>query len=63
MDEFIRSIVRDPESGKLNKKAQPIIVQHGIIRQIIMLGDTQQLTSDIGASYNVHRKFYLIFFY
>ena len=56
MDDFIRSIVRDPFSGKKNKMGSDILVQHGVVRQIIQLGDTQQLVSDIHASYNATRK-------
>lgn len=42
INDFIRSIVRDNIMGK----------KIGMVNQIIILGDTQQLFSDIRASYN-----------
>ncbi len=60
MDEFVRSVIRDPLTGKKNKKSgKAIEAQCGIVHQIIMLGDSQQLESDIRASYNVQRMFFL----
>lgn len=58
IDEFLRCIVRDVHTGKKNKKNQPILAQHGIVQQILMVGDPMQLITDITASYNVQRNFF-----
>lgn len=60
IDEFMRCIIRDPFTGKHNKRGKQIMCRFGIITQIMMLGDPQQLVTDISASYNVQRKFYFL---
>lgn len=59
IDEFIRCVVRSPYTGRKNKRGVPILAQHGILYQILMIGDPMQLSTDVAASYNVQRNFFL----
>lgn len=58
LDEFMRCIVRDERTGKTNRNNVPILAQHGIIHQILMVGDPMQLGTDVAASYNIQRKLF-----
>lgn len=59
LDEFESVLIRERVSGR-NKNGDPVSACHGVVKQIICLGDTQQLVSDVSSSFNIDGIFFKI---